>query len=209
MVSLTAWFKRHFALGIILSGAVGSIVAWTVIERKWPWFLAPVNGVAMTAWAWAASTWIWTVGITPVYRWWYSVLLLYLIATLAGLAYMLFKRYAASPGERQPEIQPHQYAQDIFFQAVWRWKYSQRGDDIEALTPFCPQCDRTLERGRADTSTRGWIELHNTLECREHQVIYATYEPYARFKEIIKDEIRLKLRNGAWKQVVERLKVSG
>jgi hypothetical protein len=209
-VSLTAWFKRHFALGILLSGATGSILAWMVLERKWPWFFAPVHGVFSILWSWIITAWGWTVGVTPVYRWWYAVLLLYLAATLVGIAYTLIKTYIASAPDN-----PLQYTQDTIFGVVWRWTYKKHkrfdGYDNEVYepTPFCPICDRGLHGERRTISVLGTYGERDALTCREHGIIYHSEHSLKRAIQIVKDEILLKLRDGSWKQVVERLKASG
>jgi len=191
-VSVSDWFKRHFALGIVISGTACSILAWMLIEWRWPWFLAPLHWLLQGVGSFAS----WLGAPVPVYRWWYYALWLYLISTLLGIIYLVLKTHY---------LNPRQYTQDTFFDVVWRWQYADRDGFIYNLAPFCPHCDRHLQAGNEDASTRGRYEVHDTLECREHGLIYRTPKPYSEFEQIVKDEIMLKVRNGRWKGVVERL----
>jgi hypothetical protein len=51
--------------------------------------------------------------------------------------------------------------------------------------------------------------LKEVLTCPEHGIMQHSEYSLDRTIEIIKDEILLKIRNGSWKQVVERLKSPG
>ncbi len=89
----TGWFRRHFALGVIISGTLCSVLAWMLIEWKWPWFLAPLNSLVAAACGWLRSLFNWLVSDVPVPRWWHWSLIVYFLVTLAGLGYLVLARF--------------------------------------------------------------------------------------------------------------------
>ena len=138
---------------------------------------------------------MWLGAEVSVYRWWYWVLILYLVITITGIAVLIFRTYV--PDWRQ-------YTTDNFYNIIWRWGYDGRDGFVYHPAPFCPQCDRGLELGKEANSMRAGYDVPDTLSCRQHGVIHTFDGPYERFERIIKDEISRKLRNGDWKAVIEQ-----
>jgi len=209
-VKVLDWFKRHFALGIIIPSITCGIIATVIIERKWPWFLDPFNGFFQAIWGWMVSCWTWLIGVTPVYRWWYGALLISFAATALFVTYILIEQHLSSTF-----ISPLKYTQDTFYGVVWRWrnrKYKWHGsyeNDIVDLSPFCPICDRGLHGDRTNLIKHEMVGIQEVLVCQEHGIMHYSEYTLKKTEGMVKNEIFLKLRNGSWKQVVEQLQSSG
>jgi hypothetical protein len=201
-VKFWASIKQHFALGIMLSGTVSSIIAWMVIEWKWPWFLLPVKGLIELTFRWLLGIWVWLGGTTPVYRWWYAVLGIVAAVSLIILAYPRIRRYL-----KPVEPDKSQYTEDKIAGIVWRWVYVGPMLSLPSLTPFCPTCDRKLDWKDGDPNHfKDGKRTFGSYNCREHNRVMRVSEPYDRHRETVVDEIMLKLRNGSWKKAMKRRK---
>jgi hypothetical protein len=187
-MNIKEWFKHHFALGLMISGTLCSILAWMILEWKLPWFLTTVKSPFHAFWMWLGTE-------VAVYRWWYWVLILYFVITIIAIAVLIFQSHI-------PDWK--QYRADTFFDIVWRWDFDGRDGFSYHITPFCPRCDRGLELGKQEDSMRAGYDVPDTLSCRHHGVIHTFAGPYDRLERIIKDEVLRKLRNGEWKTVVEQ-----
>jgi hypothetical protein len=201
-MDVRAWFKQHFALGVILSGAAGSIVGAVILETLYPWLLRLAVASVAPSFGWVFPLWTWLTSTIPVYRWWYAALMITAPAALAALAY---PRIRKSQNPKEPD--PRHYCRDTIGDIVWRWAYADGSLSINAksLTAFCPRCDRTLHWNNGNPSqitVNG--RIFGSYTCRGHGRIASIDEPYDDFRRVIADEILLKLRNGEWKGVVKR-----
>jgi len=194
-VGRDTWLGRHFGAGIILSSTSCSILAWMLIEWKWPWFLQPAHRVAGAVWGWIVAAGYWLVADVTLSRWWYWLLTLYLVGTLAGLGWLLMKHLVLEP-------RASEYTKDIIYGLVWRWRWGK--EDIYSLAPFCPHCDRQPTLSRCDDRLSQPYELKFDFIYRDHGPVHRISGTYQEFEEQVKDEIRLKLRNGTWKQVARQ-----
>jgi hypothetical protein len=195
-VDIVAWFKRHIGLGTIISGIVCSLIAavlyeWGVVSLLWP-----IRYAVVMLWGSIVGAWLWLTAEVSVYRWWYWILMLYLIGTLLAAAALWVKFKQLDPIPR-----PTEYTVDQVFGVVWRWRW---GSDhkIYNLTPFCPKCDRPLTVERSDSLNLMPGDYRFDISCRQHGMIQRISPPYDQFNETAQDEILLKVRNGGWKQVV-------
>ena len=187
-VKLLAWFKQHFAMGVILPSVISSLIAAFLFEWLKPGAISSPIG----------SIWNWLFAAIPIYRTTYWALIAYVIATLAAFAFRLAHTMTAE----RPD--PRNYICDTFFGMVFRWTYHPLSNEIVHLAPHCPLCDRTLDFGDGYSTPVG------TFNCREHGQIYRdSCRTIIEFKRVIEDEIgRRKHRNGEWKKIVEQQTLS-
>jgi hypothetical protein len=200
-VKLWAWIKQHFALGIMLPGILCSIIAWMLIEWKWPWFLQPIKGLIGVAFGWQ-ELWGWLGGTTPIYRWWYAFLGVVAAVSVSTQAYPRIRHYL-----KPVKLDKAQYTEDKIGGIVWRWRYAGPILSLPALTPFCPTCDRQLDWKEGNPNHfKDGKRTFGSYNCREHNRILMISEPYERHRQNVVDEIMRKLRNGSWQKVVKRRK---
>jgi len=189
-VDIVGWLKRHFGLGTLISGIVCSLIAAAIYEWGWPSLLRPTRYVVVTIWGWIVGACLWMTADVTVYRWWYWMLMVYLIGTLLGLGAMVIKIKLLDPIPRITE-----YTMDKVFGVVWRWRWgSDHG--IYSLSPYCPHCDRALTVERFDAFNLMPGDLWLDISCRKHGMIHRISLPYDQFDKIVKDEIYMKVRNG-------------
>ena len=189
-----SWLQRHFALGIMISGTACSIIAWMLIEWKWPWFLAPLKHFVLVPWGWCVALFQWLAVEVPVSRWWYWTLVLYLLFTITFAAFTYLKSVV---GDSVPHL--NQYTKDMIFGVVWRWRWLEPEYVAYDLAPFCPHCDRRLSISCDEGLAFSHQGIRSSLHCREHGVIYrGSQSCFDAIELIVKDEISLKVRNGSW-----------
>ncbi len=90
------------------------------------------------------------------------------------------------------------YTQDCFGGLVWRWRWS--AGHILDLLPYCPADDTLLILGD------GWAGSYTDLYCETCQKMVSSIPrgDYGYFKSSIMRQIDRKVRNGEWKQIVEK-----
>jgi len=196
-VSIKTWWKQHFTLGIILSGATGSLVCTIFVEAIWPNTLPFLRPITTKLGGWISALWAWITGNASVPRWWYALLLLYAVGTSLR-AVALWVKTKLAPSWRE-------YALDTFKGMRWRWNLSAYHGDIESIAPYCLRCDRQLISGRGTFNREGFDAIRNTLDCRHHGHQYDFRGDISEVIAEVEEEIRLKLRNGTWEEVVRQL----
>lgn len=195
-MSFKTWWKKHFTLGIILSGALGSLVCsifWEYVRPNTIPFLRPVLSAV---WRGLAALRAWIAGTVPVPRWWYGLLLLYTVGTLLALV-LQWVREKLAPTWRE-------YTQDVFKGMRWRWRLNRYDGAVENLAPFCLRCDRQLIPGEGSFNREGFHEIRHTFDCRQHGHQFDLRGDVREVLAEVEEEIQLKLRNGAWEEAVRR-----
>src|ERR1041385_5919055 len=115
-------------IGVVITGAIGSVVATMVFDlRLPPWLMKPKGDPP------AQET---------VIDWWRTCGLIGAIAAVLIVVLVL----VASRSPREPTFRD--YTKDSFFGLTWRWRYGP-GEPIQAGC-FCPQCDRQLVATEVD-----------------------------------------------------------
>jgi hypothetical protein len=184
-------------LGVILPSVFASVLATMLIDWKWPWFLQPIKAAFEIPFGWLAALCNWLGATTPVYRWWYGTVIVLLALSLGWHAYRKIRALRI-------ESDPRRYGRDSIFELVWRWNYIDSNFTIAGLTPFCPQCDRTMEWRDASYNAIDTSGTYGYFTCREGCTDVAIRQLIHEFKKVVGDEIFLRLRNGSWKLAFER-----
>ena len=189
---IVKWFKKHFTLGVLLSGAAGSILAWMIIEWKWPWFLEPIESRAVSSLTFLFSLTTallqWLFGNTHISRFWYGFLLLdfglsIVLCVVGAINYLIITS----------KENWYSYKTDVFFQLRWRWQFSK--SRIVGLSASCPEC----ERGLTVTDNYNGTYIYS---CRVHgDIVNLDWDP-SRLDIIARDEIRRNINTGEWKNRV-------
>ena len=104
------------------------------------------------------------------------------------------------PTPALPAFEHAAYVTDVFFGMVWRWRWSNAGD-IPSLGCFCRNCDLQL----VYQPSHEWEPPKTTFICENCNQSWDMDGPHQYCIERIKREIHLRIRNGSWKQVVERM----
>lgn len=168
-------------LGTILAGTIGSLIAAAIFDWRLPrWMMREPPPVAdqpnlETNWL---IVWL-------------------IVAAVIIVIIMVLVYFASTESGDPPEPTQFDYIKDTFFGLLWRWSYS--GREIIHLACFCRTCDRQCQLQQVDT----WPIVYS-VNCNVHGEQHRfTGEPQQLLHDA-KIEIQRKLRNGEWKEVVER-----
>lgn len=94
----------------------------------------------------------------------------------------------------------HKYTRDVFYNAIWQWHYKPEfGKMPLGLTPYCSECAEPQQLQTALTPQGGTIYI--CWACGEE---YAFPLPAERDFRFIKENVKKKLEDGTWRNVVNR-----
>lgn len=167
------------------AGAVGAgLVGWAVTQWTpvWAW----IKGAASATWAHLGAA------SYPNWSW-------YLFATISVVAITgaMLRRRSRSANDYS------RFAKLAMFNAVWRWQYY--GGSPSSLYPFCPVCDTQLTH-MGNRSSLFSSDGHR-VECicrRCNEVRINEPGHLSELEERVKLEVQRLLRNGEWRQHVQR-----
>jgi hypothetical protein len=176
---------KHPLRTFILGTAIGGLILAFVL-----WFVPAVWQACRSASIWLFLFLLSSVSV-PI---WLIVLISPLIiSTLVRMFSALREKDIGHPDWRY-------YNQDEIMGMHWRWRYSPYNADIEGIWSFCPDDDTEL------VYLKGYSQV--SFRCETCKKQFGPFEgDLAYMLEMVKRQIRRKLRTGDWKAIVERLKL--
>ncbi len=174
--------KERFIFPIILC-IVGAFVAAIAKDHYvdiWNWVISYLK-----------VFWNWISGAYSVPRW----LVFVSVFFLAKAFVKRVKQFLRTELAEAPNY--YSYKEDIFFDAVWRWRY-ERGK-ICSLLSYCPKCDMNLMHGGDPILRTTKLSCDN---CHFHTGEYPGN--YAHMINRVENHIARKIRNDEWQVINEQ-----
>jgi hypothetical protein len=145
------------------------------------WVVEPISVAARVAWQgliYRVPTPAWVLG------------LLLLISVFACSRFLMGLR-----GNQQPQWMT--YLSDHFYGTRWRWQFTESGNSIVRLTPYCPVDDTQL------VGVTGYLSVH--LKCETCSQEWGPFSGSGvNLEDAVKRQIDRKLRTGEWTKVGQR-----
>jgi len=180
-MSEKGFFTRNIIVGTISGVIAGVVLLWL----GWL-FNSPILQTLQSAW-----TWLWAP--VETWRWFYFLLLGWMILSVAGF---ILSRIPAPEGVQPPEFLA--YKQRKLFGMVWRWRWTRGGNiDRDYVCSFCPNDDMQLVPGQKYNG-------QPIMQCEKcgQQFELPHNDPHAAADAVVR-HIHCDLRTGEWKRHVE------